>query len=626
MGAGRAVWGSCRRAVAAVAGVVVLGSGVVLPAAPAGAQAGGSERCPSTVDPSTFSSAANLRALNRVMADLGPRPTASTAQLAYVESIEAELAAIGGFTMSDIPEDIDRQLDESASIRVGAEELAAAGAVPYATPTGEAGVSGRLVHVPAGTPISSADVRGAIVLRPAATGGVQHAVFGAVAYYLHDPDLTIDPAAMYERANFGYQQRITDLKDAAAGGAAGLVLVHDFPTAQVAGQYAPYEGVRWEVPAIYVGADEGQRLVQAAAAGESATLRTTASRSPARTRSVIATLPGRSDERIVIQSHTDGMNAIWDNGPAAMLAMARWFAAQPLACRPRTLQFVFTTAHLHLSRSGAFCFASILDQEYESGTVALVVAIEHLGAREFAAVPRTDGGPGRQLVPTGQSELFITFSLESPVVVESLISRVVAHDLRRTFVLRGADAPRVGFPPHRSFGGEGGPYREFLVPTAAGISGPWTLYNPRFGLDELVDFELMRRQTLAFADLVLAVDDVPREVLAGADNAYRPGRALLGTDPLGEPAPHQGGCGPGAGNAALAGRAEDGHAHGAAAVGVLPRTGGGGGGGVAGTGPLLALALAAAGLLARAAGRRGRRYDGAASAGVVQRQNISFPS
>ena len=201
-------------------------------AVPAGAQTA----CPSTVDAATFARAEELRALNKVMADLGPRPTASPAQLSYIESIESSLAAIPGLTLSAIPEQIDLQLDEPASVEVGGEVLAAAGAVPYARPTGPDGATGRLVHVPTGTPISNVDVRGAVVVRPAATGGVQYAIFGAVAYYLHDPDLTIDPSAMYERDNFGYQQRIADMKEAAAGGAVGLVLVHGFPTAQVRGQ------------------------------------------------------------------------------------------------------------------------------------------------------------------------------------------------------------------------------------------------------------------------------------------------------------------------------------------------------------------------------------------------------
>lgn len=488
--------------------------------------------CPTSVDPADFASPDELRAATKVMADFGPRPTGSPSHTGYIDSIERELRTIDGFEISELPEELDLQLERSATLTIsdaaGSERLPVAGAVPYAAPT--PGVTGRLVHVPEGTPISEADVDGAVVVREAATGSVQFAIFLAVAYYVHDPDLSIDLLENYERDNFGYVQRITDLRDAAEHGAAALVFVHDFPRQQVAGQYAPYDGDHWQVPAVYVGVDEGTELIRRASDEAEVTIRTTATQRAATTRSLVATLPGQTDERVVIQSHTDGMNAIWDNGPAAMLAMAEYFADLPTQCRSRTLQFVFTTAHLHLCRSGAYHFAEILDNEYDSGTVALVVAIEHLGAKEFAAVPRPDG-PGRTLEPTGRSEPFVAFSMESPVLVETMINRIVARDLRRTFLLRGADAPQVGFPPHRSFGGEGGPYREFLVPTIAGITGPWTLYNPSFEMDDIVDFELMRRQTLAYADVVLAVDEIPRHVIAGADTVYRAGRDLLTQGP-----------------------------------------------------------------------------------------------
>lgn len=69
----------------------------------------------------------------------------------------------------------------------------------------------------------------------------------------------------------------------------------------------------------------------------------------------------------------------------------------------------------------------------------------------------------------------------------------------------------------------------------AAISGPWTLFNPAFGLDELVDPALMRRQAVVFGDVILANSWVPRVVLAGLDPVYRLGRALLGANPLGLP-------------------------------------------------------------------------------------------
>jgi hypothetical protein len=479
-----------------------------------------------------------LRAANQVMADLGPRPTGSPAHEQFIQYVEGRVDAIDGLDRTAIEDTIERQLETSASLTIDATDVPIAGPVPYTRPVPD-GVTAPLVLVPAGTPIDEAPgVTGSIVVREAVPGSVPFVVFAAVAYAMIDPTGQLDLLGNYERDWLGATARIADIRAAEAAGAAGVLFVSDLPREQIEGQYAPYEGVRYDVPALYLGADEGLPLVDRLAAGGapvSATIRLDASRAPTPTRTVVATLPGQSAERIVVQSHTDGMNAVWDNGPIAMLALAEHLAALPLACRPRTIQFVFTTAHLHLSHSGAERYASMLDEEYDSGTVAFVVAIEHLGAREFAALPRSDGGPGRQLVPTGRPEMLASFVHESPVLALNLIDRVRQRHLPFTLVLRGADAPAVHFPLHRSFGGEGGPYREHLIPTVAAITGPWTLFNPAFGLDELVDPELMRRQAMVFGDVILANGGVPRQVLAGLDPVYRLGRALLGADPLGLP-------------------------------------------------------------------------------------------
>ena len=48
---------------------------------------------------------------------------------------------------------------------------------------------------------------------------------------------------------------------------------------------------------------------------------------------------------------------------------------------------------------------------------------------------------------------------------------------------------------------------------------------------------------MAFGDVVLRAGPVPRHVLAGADNAYRPGRDLVGSDPGGGVVPSGRDCG-----------------------------------------------------------------------------------
>jgi hypothetical protein len=495
--------------------IVVLATTV----APAHAQ-----ECAQKIDDRSFASDARIRALNKVMADAGARPTASPAHHRYVRWLESRLRRIKGVRVRQRYESIDRWLERDARLAVDGRRVRVSGAVPYSQAKF---VRGRLVYLPAGTAIASSDVKGKIVLRDALPGTSPQAIFFAVAYYVHDPDGSFDYAGNYERDFSGYAQRVTDLQEAAKADAAGVVFAHTIPYEQVRGNYQPYDGRFWGVPAVFVGVDEGERLRKSI--GKTVELAVRARVTPnVKSPTLIGSLRGRSRERIVIASHTDGMNAVWDNGPTSILALAEYFATLPLECRPRSFEFVMSTAHLYLSENGAHNYAhEELDPAYDEGTVAFAVALEHLGAKEFLRVPRA-GKPGFELRATGQSEPFVTFSHESPVSLQALLRSVIERDARRTWILRGADAPQVGFPPHRSYGGEGGAYHGELLPTLAGITGPNTLYNPAFGLDELVDFKLMRRQTMVFGDTVLKLQDLPRELIAGAESVYRVGRDLTG--------------------------------------------------------------------------------------------------
>jgi hypothetical protein len=485
----------------------------------------------------TFASTPDLLAWNRTMADFGERPTASRNHQRFVRWIAQRLRRLPGVQLRSIPYEINRWLEQGATLDAGADgsldPIPVSGAVPYAKPTPAAGATGSLIYVPDEQPLSGQDLAGKIVVRDATPGSVPNAVFAALQWFNWDPDLSLTKslAGNYERDHLAYQQRIDDLVGAAQAGAAGLVFVHGFPREQVRDQYSPYEGVRWDVPAVSVGVAEGLRLKELARRGGTGRIRLLASERIALTETLVATLAGASDEKIVVESHTDGMNAVWDNGPIAMLAMTEHFAALPRECRPRTLEFAFTTSHLYqrldppARDGGAEQYAQELDRTYDEGKLALVVAMEHLGAREYAALPRV-GGPGRVLAPTGLSETTAIFIGESPVLVEQVARAVIAHDLQRTIALRGADLPGLHLPPHHSFGGEGTPYHNHLLPTVALVTGPWTLYNPAFGM-EAIDGALLRNQSLTFTDLIHSVAAIPREALAGAYLGQREARARL---------------------------------------------------------------------------------------------------
>lgn len=494
--------------------------------------------CPASVDPLRFASSGELWADHIFLDSLGARPTASPSHQQFVDWIAARLDRIPGLERRSMDFAINRWLETSAQLDAGPAPVAlgalrVSGAVPYSMPTPPEGVTAPMVYVPTGTAITSVDVKNKIVLRDAATGSVPQAAFAALEWWSYDPDLTLTSgiAGNYERDFLAYDQRMQDLRDAGTAGAAGMIMLHSFPYEQVRGHYAPYEGVLWPVPALYVGVDEGEQLKTLAAAGGQARIRLAADESSAPTQTLIATLPGVSSERLVVESHTDGTNVHEDNGPLLMLRMLEYFAALPQECRPKTLEFAFTTAHFHqqifppLRNAGAEQYARELDRDYENGSVAMVLAVEHVGTRQYAAVART-GAPGREMKLTGNEEAKSFFVNDSPVMVATLAQVVITHDDRGTIALRGADLPGAHLPLHFSFGGEGTPYNLHLIPTIAYITAPWALYNPAFGL-EVLDQEQVYRQTLMFTDLIGALAPLSRYALAGGLLAERAARAQI---------------------------------------------------------------------------------------------------
>jgi hypothetical protein len=97
--------------------------------------------------------------------------------------------------------------------------------------------------------------------------------------------------------------------------------------------------------------------------------------------------------------------------------------------------------------------------------------------------------------------------------------------IQPTAVIEGVDAEDPGrVPPHCSFGGEGGAYNQHLIPTIGAISGPEVLFAPAFGM-EAVDFPFMRRQSLAFTDLLLDMSRMQQSAIAGGVPELRRRRA-----------------------------------------------------------------------------------------------------
>lgn len=503
--------------------------------APALAAETATTTCPVRADPALFASEARLLELAERQEDFGPRPTGSPAHDDYIGWLEDEIGAVPGVQLSSLPYEIDRWDDLGTGLTVAGQAVQVAAPVPFSSSTGPGGVTAPLVYLPASTAITAANAAGKIVVRDLPWATVPNLLFypPLLGYHMHDPAHTINMLGSdSSEAPAGAD---ADLKAAAAAGAAGVLEVSRLPHAQIEGMYAPYEGLPYEVPGAYLGVDQGERIKQALAAGQpvQAALTVDAAWTPTTTRTVLATLPGVSEQKIVVESHTDGMSPVWDNGPLTMLEMARYLASLPVSCRPRTVQFAFVTGHLyqHLTgpavrEGGAGQLAALLDAEYDQGKVSSVVVLEHLGARRYNAVARAGGLPGLELVPDPTlTELLWVPVSESTPLRELVKDHVQYRDVRRTAVLKGLSAADLGTVPHHcGFGGEGTPYNQHLLPTISPISAPKTLFSPAFGAEAL-DVAAMRQASLAFTDVVLGLGPMPQADVAGDVTFMRSQRA-----------------------------------------------------------------------------------------------------
>src|SRR4051812_26977219 len=529
----------------AAALVVALAAGLAASGASgAGAQApADGSACPVAPDPAALPSAAQLKQMNSFVAKLGVRPTGSRAHARYIAWIRKQLKTVPGIQTSDLSFPINRWSASKTTLqlRVGRKtrRLLVAGAVPYSKPTSRKGVRAPLAFVPAGTAIDTANSSGKIIVREAPAGSIQQALFllPVVSWTTYDPNHTIDPSANFKGDFIAYLERIADLKDAAAAGAKGIVFVKPLPRRQIKGHYEPYEGLPWGVPGVFLGADQGKRITDALDAGKhpSARIVLRARFKHVKTPTVLATLPGASPQRLVIDSHTDGTNAAEDNGPVAMVAIARYFAKLPPACRPRTLEFAFSTAHFYqrvagpdTRDGGAEQVAKQLDRDYDKGTVSAVVVLEHLGAIDYEEVDRKKG-PGARLAPNGLRAIQFAAVTPSPPLVDAVDGVVERYDMQRTILLQGADAPGNTVPQHCSFGGEGTPYAKHLLPTVGVIAAPQSLYDPAFGL-EGIDFRVMHDELLGFTELLSRMGAMSQPEVAGKVELERQQRAS-GTTP-----------------------------------------------------------------------------------------------
>lgn len=182
-------------------------------------------------------------------------------------------------------------------------------------------------------------------------------------------------------------------------GCKGAILIwQGMSDEMVEGQYLNFILGYMGVPALWVNETEGEKVLKALKAGDTATLTLEGIiEKKAKGESFCAIVPGKKDkEAIIINTHTDGTNCVEENGAVGMLEMMRYFKKH----KPeRTLIFVFTTGHFRIPdfshKHGIVDQSTSLwlhnnkalwDGKGKHIKVVAGVTVEHLGCTEWKDV------------------------------------------------------------------------------------------------------------------------------------------------------------------------------------------------------------------------------------------------
>ncbi|MEM9176638.1 MAG: M28 family peptidase [Myxococcota bacterium] len=311
------------------------------------------------------------------------------------------------------------------------------------------------------------DVEGRIVVMPIDIPKVPvRTLVDQLADWVHDPEQTLfdgPPIWLIASArNYPGSYYV-----AARKGAAGFIGILPLETGTAAFYPDSSMIVSPEIPALYVGRFDGQRLIERLRTEPDLEARLTLTGTierDARTANVMGVLPGNTDDVLLITTHHDTgwEGGVQDaSGVAVVLAIARYFAQQPGDIyRQKTLVFNFGTNHFGWDYPASNGIFRDHNPELFARTRA-VLGVEHIAKR----VEVEDGA----YVPTGAVEPHVVWAPRPAFLREIARRAIVANGMTDTIMVR---------PGAMALIGEAKKYYFWGLPAYQIISAPPYLYDP----------------------------------------------------------------------------------------------------------------------------------------------------
>ncbi|KAL8402900.1 hypothetical protein RB596_009313 [Gaeumannomyces avenae] len=449
------------------------------------------------------------------LAKLGSRRTGSETHNQLIQHIQGQLESLGLHVHTDTWHFSYDNLGSlnPGRLTIGRRPITVSSTVPYSGHTPDGGVEGPLISlVGAGHPPRWADAAGGIAVVEIANPPFANTSTALPLWPGSPPWPDQYTGVPSTPAN----ALVTNLTAARDAGVRAIVYVWaNISDGLAAGLYAPFHTPFFGIPAVYTSGEAAQAVHAAAAANRTARVTL-----PGRlehdtpTRNIWVVVPGTElrNESVVINTHTDGTNAVEENGHIAMLSYARSLARAPPR---RTTVLAFITAHIHsapFSTTKRSTTRWLADHpELWSPTAGsslravLGTCVEHLGARSYREDLRRNA-----YEPTGEpeDELLYAATPELAAIVRREWSGAAGEERAEVRVMN----PTA--PGHTQLG-EGLPLLQAGIPEVSLITAPsWLLKEFPVGFDErdLVDLDVLERQVASFERIWRWADGVDAAV------------------------------------------------------------------------------------------------------------------
>lgn len=453
---------------------------------------------------SRLDSEESMRKEIEIMNGFGSRATGSKGHQEFIAWLKQQLEDMGLPIYSDTYP-FERWEEKRSALKVNQEDIPVSSAYPYSGETDENGITGELIHIKnrdyskAKGKIAVVEIKMVKKLPIGLIMNKRKAFPGGTRIASGDGDLVLTSVL-----------RNPDLKKAKEKGVKAVILIwKGVADEKVKDQYLPFTDEYMGIPAVWVNETEGKKVIGAARRQEQGTVILEADKQVnAPTESFHVMLEGKNkNETILINTHTDGINVVEENGAIGMLSMIRYLQNKQLN---RTMVFSFVTGHFRLPvfKGTSQATSTWLMDHLElwngkNGNKKAVagITVEHLGSMEW----KEHNG---QYKATGNIQTEYTY-VGNARMGKIWEKAVEDRSLTRTITLRG----------HNKFEfGESQPLFEAGIPVIGLIQMPdYLMANSKDREIDKFNVSLMREQVKSLLKATIMVDKTPKKQLGKSD-------------------------------------------------------------------------------------------------------------